>query len=769
RMDYTAIGDTTNVTSRLQNAAEPGQIVISEATHRLVEGYCTTQPLDALVLKGKTEPMRAWNVLTVQETRTRLEVEAERGLTSFVGREREFQLLTDCFAQAQEGHGQIMFLVGEAGLGKSRLLLEFRHRIGTDATWLEGHAMSFGRSMAFHPLIDMLRRNVGIEEDDPENVIIEKIDQHVLRLDAALQPILPYLRYLLAVDPGDPMVQALDPQLRRAELFDALRRLLLRAAEVRPQVLVFEDLQWMDKATEAFVAFLADSIPTSRVLCLFTHRSDYRHPFGERTYHTRMSLPTLSAADTVQIAQAMLTTEHLPDELATLIVQKAEGNPFFVEEVVKSLRETGVLRQEGDRYILTKPLDDIIVPDTIQDVLMARIDRLEDAPKRTLQLASVVGREFTYRLLDRLTDIRQRTEACLQELKAIELIYEKSLFPELLFMFKHALTQDVAYNSLLEQQRKDLHGTIARAIEELYADRLPEHYDMLAYHFARGEAWPKALEYLLKAAQKAAQAFAPREALSLYDQVLAVLDRLDPTAPVETRMTTLKARAGLQFALGDFASAEREWQHLVEVARQANDRASEGAALAGASSATMWAQDFDRALAYASQAIEIGEQTTAPAALAGGIGTTAYIYAVTSRLDEARPLVDRALTLSRSAGDVAQQTMALFFSGFMDNWQGAYDTGTALLGEGVEIARQHNLLGNLIRCLWAQGVTLVGKGNYDQAQQILTEASDLADKIGDEAMAPRILNTLGWLFIECQDFERGIAYNARGAERARLR
>jgi predicted ATPase len=256
------------------------------------------------------------------------------------------------------------------------------------------------------------------------------------------------------------------------------------------------------------VAFLIDSIPTSRVLCLCTYRPGYVQPFGERTYHTRMVLPTLTTADSIAMAEAMLGTKHLPEALRNLIIHKAEGNPFFVEEVVKSLQEVGAIRQVEGRYVLARSLDEIEVPDTIQDVIMARIDRLEEAPKKTLQLASVIGREFTHRLLDRLADIRDRTETYLHELKAIELIYEKRLFPELAYMFKHALTQDVAYHSLLEQRRQELHRLIGQAIEDLYTDWLAEQYAVMAYHFAKGEAWAKALDYFLKAAGQATQAFA---------------------------------------------------------------------------------------------------------------------------------------------------------------------------------------------------------------------------------------------------------------------
>ena len=596
RMDYTAVGDTTNVAARLEQEAAPNQIVISEATHRLVAGYCTMRPLGSFALKGKTIPVAAWEVITAREARTRLEVAAERGLTPLIGRVRELNALHDCFAQARLGHGQIVFLVGEAGIGKSHLLLEFRHQLGeAEATWLEGHALSFGQAMAFHPLLDLLKRNFHIEEDDPESLIIEKIEQGVLRLGDELRPILPYLRYFLAVDPGDAAVRTMDPQLRRAELFASLRRLLVRAAEVRPQVLVFEDLHWMDKATEAALLAIADSIPSSRVLCLFTYRPGYIQPFGDRTYHTRLTLPPLSTQDSMQMAQAILATEQLPAALQTLVMQKAEGNPFFVEEVVKSLQEMSVIRRVGSQYVLTKPIEEIVVPDTIQDVLMARIDRLDEVPKQTLQVAAVIGQEFTYRLLRRLEDMQECTEASLQALKAIELIYEMSLYPELAYMFKHALTQDVAYNSLLVQQRQELHRRIGHAIEDLYADRLAEQYEVLAYHFSRGETWGKAFEYFCKAAEKAAQAFATREALTLYDQALEVAGHLGDTVEANTLMTIYRREAALYFILSDFARSHTANEHLLALARQIGDRMSEGTALVGMGMASLWAQDFDRA------------------------------------------------------------------------------------------------------------------------------------------------------------------------------
>jgi tetratricopeptide (TPR) repeat protein len=710
-----------------------------------------------------------WEVISARIARTRLEVGAERGLTPFVGRERELQLLFECFEQAKAGHGQVVFIAGEPGIGKSRLLLEFHRRLGDEATWIEGRSMSFGRSMAFHPLIDLLRRNFRIEESDTEGMIVTKVERSVLRLGEDLRPLLPYLRYLLSVDPGDAAVLAMDPQQRRGEIFDALRRLTLRASEVRPQVTVFEDAHWMDQATEAYLLFMADSIPASRVLRILTYRTGYVQPFGDRTYHTRIALNTLSTEHSIEMAQALLATASLPEELKALIVRKAEGNPFFVEEVVKSLLEVGALRRTGDGYVLAKRLDEIFVPDTIQDVIMARIDRLQEAPKRALQFASVIGREFTRRLLDRIAEIRARTEELLQELKAIELIYEKSVFPELAYMFKHALTHEVAYNSLLVQRRKELHRLIALAIEELYAERLAEQYEVLAYHFSRGEEWAKALEYLLKAAEKAAQAFATREAIALYDQALEAVAHLGDAMEISTLMAIHQTKIDLYLILSDFERSRIEAERLLALTRRAGDRVREGVALAGMGRALYRAHNFAQALVYAHQAIAVATAGDARPVLAAGHFITAHVYLVTGQLDQGKAELDQALAISRSAGDAFYQSYTLNLVGQSKNWEGEYTEAVRFQAEGLAIARAHNLIVPLLVGFFSNGVTLTGKGDYDAALARFEEGLVLAEKVGNEVYRHRLLNSLGWLLIECGDLERAIDLNRRGAEGARKR
>jgi class 3 adenylate cyclase/tetratricopeptide (TPR) repeat protein len=763
RMDYTAVGDTTNLAARLQQAAAPGQTVIAATTHRLVAGYCRTQPLGALSVRGKSAPVHAWEVLAARTDRTRLEVEAERGLTPFVGRTRELRLLHDGFAQAKGGQGQVVFLVGEPGIGKSRLLLEFRRQLGPTAQWSEGHAISFGQAMAFYPLIAWLKHYFDLEEGDAEDTLVEKVTQGVLNLGEELRPYLPYLFYLLTLDPG-PVVSSMDPQQRRGEIFDALRHVILGAAAVYPQVVVFEDLQWMDQATQDFLGFFMDSVPTARVLCLLTYRMGYAPPFGERTYHTRLALTTLSSPDSLQMAQSLLLTDSLPAALQTLITQRAEGNPFFVEEIIKTLQDTGALGQSEEPAVLTRPAWEVVIPETIQAIIMARIDRLAEAPRRTLQLASVIGREFTRRLLDRLAELHTHTERYLQELKALELIYERSLFPELAYMFKHALIQDVTYNSLLVRRRQELHQLIGRAMEELYADRLPEQYEMLAYHFAKAEVWDKALDYLLKAAEKATQAFATREALALYDQAEDVVRQCGAEASTETRMQIHQARADLYLLRSDFERAHTEWESVLALARQTGAQVREGMALVGMGTASYLGHKFDQALAEARQAIVVAETVGAQSVLAGAHLTIGYVFALMGRLDEARGELGHTITISRSLGDVANEAAALIYEAEMPGWEARFDEAAHLYTAGIQLARAHNVLMSLLEGLFMYGITLTGKGDYDGALALLTEGLALTEKVGDENFVPRYLNSLGWLYFECGDLDRGLALNRQAAE-----
>jgi class 3 adenylate cyclase/tetratricopeptide (TPR) repeat protein len=764
RMDYTAVGDATNVAARMQQVGEPGRVTISEATHRLVRGYFETRPLGEMQLKGKAEPVSGWEVVAAREARTRLEVEADRGLTPFVGRERELRLLLEAFERARGGHGQVAFLVAEAGMGKSRLLVELRRRIGEDAAWQEGHCLSFGKAMAFHPLVDLLRRQLNIEEGDGEAAIATKIERGVADLGPDLASAVPYVRALLSIDPGDARVRGMSPAQRRGETFEALRRMLVRATERRPQVLVIEDLHWIDSASEQFLTTLIESVPALRAMLVFTYRPGYPNPFGERSYFTRVVPAALSTEESARIAEAVLSADVLPAELRALVAAKAEGNPFYIEELVKSLKEGRTLDRVEGRLVLARPASEIAIPGSIQDVIAARIDRLPEAPKRTLQLASVIGREFTRRLVDRLSEMREGTDGALRELTALELIHERRLFPELAYAFKHALTQDVAYASLLVQRRQELHRLVGGAIEELYTDRLPEHYEVLAHHFSQSEDVERALTYLLRAAEKATQAFGLRQALELYGEALKTAARLEDRVPATTLMAIHRARADLFLGVGEFKRSREEAETLVALARRVQDPPAQANALVQCASALQWAEDFPGALERAREAIELAEAAGAQGPLAGGLFVRGYMHAVSGRLDPAKEDVERALAIARAVGDPTRQALGLHTLALRSGWQGEYRQSLELATEGVQLARAHHLAVPLIRCLWNQGAAWNDLGEYDAGLAALMEGLALAERLGDDAFIPRFQNTLGWLHMECGDLARGMELSEQSYE-----
>jgi class 3 adenylate cyclase/tetratricopeptide (TPR) repeat protein len=769
-ISYSAMGMTTHLAARMEQTAAPGTIWISGDTRRLVGGLVDAEPRGEFEMKGVAQPVPVYELCGLGKARTRLEAASQAGLTPFVGRQNELRALEGRFAEADAGRGQVVTIVGDPGIGKSRLLMEFRERLGEQVAWVEGRSVSFGQSMAFHPLIDLLRRNFRVDEQDGAEVVREKVAAGVRRIGLGLEPAVPYLVHMLGAAEADDPVHTLDPQIRRAETFDALRQLLLRAAERKTQVLVFEDLHWSDHATREFLRYLLDSVPGARVLILLTHRPGMDAALGDRTYATRLVLHKLSEAESGEMAEAVLASADLPKELRALIRRKAEGNPFFVEELITALSETGAIRPEGTTWVLGRPLDQIAVPDTIQDVLMSRIDRLENEPRQALQLAAVIGREFTQRLLDRIAEIRAGTTTVLRELQAIELIYEKALFPELAYMFKHALTQDVAYGSLLTQRRRELHRRIGEAIEDLYGDRLAEHYAVLAHHFARGEDWARAAEYFERAADHAAAAFAIHEALALCDQAIAARCHCGDESAIDVKRADLHAKkAGLYMLRSEVGKAHDENVRAAELAAQLADPAREGAAFAGMAVASFFSYQFDRAVDESQRAIDVGLSIGSDSIVAAGQCWTAWVGAVTGRLDDARSTFTEARKRAANSRSLLHETISTAILSQIANWQGDFGKSEPLGKAALQLGRENNLpLPHLIS-LFSLGLPLTGQGKYDEALSIFSEGLTLAEKVGDEIFRNRMLNCTGWVHAECGNVEGAIQFNEEGLGQSRER
>ena len=427
-------------------------------------------------------------------------------------------------------------------------------------------------------------KTFGIREGDGEPELIAKVEQG-MRAMGGLEAETSYVRYLFSADPGDPAVAAMDASARRKRLFDALRALMLRGATLRPLVLVFEDLHWIDTSTREYLDFAMDSVAGARVMVILTHRLGQMHPFPGRSFHTTLNLHHLSGAQALEMATRVLGTTEFPEELKIALEEKAEGVPLFVEEMTKSLVDLGFLERENGHYRVTKALEDLSVPDTMQGIIMARLDRLGGDGKRMVQLASVIGRQFVVRLLERVAGLTGKLEGLLGELKALEIIYEQGLLAEPGYIFKHAVIQDVAYSSLLVQSRKDLHRAVGEAIEELYRDRLTEHFGELAHHFARGEDWAKAMQYSTLAGDQAAHVFANAEAKKHYFSALDAAAKLSPSPDWEALLTLHSKYAEVMLNLSEYDDAAAEYLKAVELARRAGDRRREMEALVWLSAA----------------------------------------------------------------------------------------------------------------------------------------------------------------------------------------
>ena len=468
-MDYSAVGQTTHLAARMEQLAAPGSILLTAATLRLVEGLVRVQALGPVPIKGLAAPVEVWELVGVTALRRRLQAAVARGLSPFVGRQPEMEALQQTLARARAGQGQVVALLGEPGVGKSRLVYEFLHSHHTQG-WLrlESSSVSYGKATAYLPVCDLLEAYCHIEDRDDLRTVRAKVTGHLLTLDAALQDAVPAVLALFEVLPTDSPFLSLDPLQRRRRTLEALKRVLLRESQGQPLLLVFEDLHWIDSETQAVLDLLVESLPTAQVLLLVNYRPEYQHGWGSKTYYTQLRLDPLPEASADSLLQALLGHAPVWCPSPQLLIARTQGNPFFLEESVRTLVETGVLVGDRGAYRLAHPLDTLQVPATVQALLAARIDRLSPEDKRLLQTAAVIGTEVPWPLLHAIADAADEAlYHSLAQLQAAEFLYETSLFPEHAYTFKHALTREVAYGSLLHERRRTLHGRIVAALEAL--------------------------------------------------------------------------------------------------------------------------------------------------------------------------------------------------------------------------------------------------------------------------------------------------------------
>ena len=574
-MDYSAIGQTTHLAARMEQLAAPGSILLTTATLRLVEGLVRVQALGPVPVKGLAEPVEVWQLVGVSALRRRLQAAVARGLSPFVGRQTEFEALQQALERAGAGHGQVVAIVGEAGVGKSRLVYEVIHSHHTQG-WLvlESASVSYGKATPYFPVLDLLKRYTQVEERDDTRTIRARVTGQVLSLDEALQETIPAFLWLLDALPAEHPLLTLEPPQRRRRTLDALKRVLVRESQVQPLLLVFEDLHWIDSETQALLDTLVEGLPTTRLLLLVNYRPEYQHGWGSKTYYTQLRLDPLPPVSAAAFLHTLLGDDPSLAPLTRLLSARTGGNPFFLEESVRTLVETQVLVGEHGAYRLTQALASLQVPATVQAVLAARIDRLSPEEKRLLQTAAVIGTEVPLPLLQAIAALPEdELHRGLARLQAAEFLYETSLFPEPAYTFKHALTHEVAYGSLLQERRRTLHAGIVEASETLYGDRLTEQVERLAYHAVRGEVWEKALRYSRQAGARALARSANQEAVTYFEGALAALQHLPDSSDQHAQAIDLRfdlCRALL--SLGAFARIFALLQEAIALAEAGHDQ-----------------------------------------------------------------------------------------------------------------------------------------------------------------------------------------------------
>ncbi len=757
RMDYTAVGQTTHLAARMEQLASPGTIRLTAETLRLAEGYVEVKSLGPIPIKGLPEPVEVYELTGAGTARTRLQAAALRGLTRFVGRDAEIEHLRRVLGQAGAGRGQVVAIVGEAGVGKSRLVYEFTHSHRVqDWLILDASSVSYGKATSYLPVIDLLKGYFKIGDRDDHREMRDKVLGRVLGLDRALEPLLPSLLALLDLPVEDTAWQNLDPPQRRQRTLDAGKRLLLRESQVQPLLVVFEDLHWIDGETQALLDSLVESLASARLLLLVNYRPEYEHRWGSKTAYSQLRLDSLPAESAAELLAALLGPDPGLAPLTQMLVKR--GNPFFLEETVRTLVETGALAGERGAYRLTRPVEALQVPATVQTILAARIDRLPPEEKQLLQAASVIGKNVPHALLAAIAD--QPEEALrrgLAHLQEAEFLYETQLFPDLEHTFKHALTHEVTYEGLLQDRRRQLHTQIVAAIERLYAERLSEHVERLAHHALRGQLWDKAVRYSRQAGTRALDRSAAREALAHFDQARAALRELPESRERTEQLIDLcfEQRNAL-VPLGEFARVGEVLNEARALAEGLGDQRRLGWALG-------YLAFLYSNLGESGRGIEAGESACAIAEAVGDlglrVGATYYLGLALWFAGDLRRAADAlraAIALVKGAplgerfglpGGGLPAALARFVLAWVLAELGEFAEAVAAGEEGLRIAQAAGHPFSEVWARWGLGYAHLRHGDFAAATRVLEQGLALCRGMEIRFALPFVAASLGSAYL----------------------
>ena len=766
RMDYSAVGQTTHLAARMEQMAAAGQILITAEGLLAAEGYVEAKRLGPVQVKGLAAPVEVYEVTGAGPVRTRLQAALARGFTRFTGRETAMARLRSQIALAGKGHGQVVSIVGEPGVGKSRLVHEFvSSEDARDWLILKTGPQSHGRATSYLPVIVLLREYFKIDSRDDHAQIRRKVGEAVRSLDPNLEAIVSPLLALLDVPVADPEWDELNPQLRRRLTFDALRRLLLRQSEAQPLIVVVEDVHAIDSESEALLNGLVESIPSLPVLVLATFRPEYRQAWGNKGYHTQLRLEPLNAERAGELLKTLLGDQPTLRPVTEMLIQRTGGNPFFLEEGVRALIETGVIAREAGAYRLVKDLKAVQVPPTVQAVLAARIDRLSPDEKWLLQSAAVIGRSVPFSLLQAISEHDEDTlRGLLARLQAAEFLYETSLFPELEYAFKHALTQEVAYHALLHETRRALHGRIVEALERGPGSGLSDQIDRLAHHALRGELWEKAIVYLHEEGLKATARSASGEAVACVEQALVALSHL-PETP-DTIAQGIDLRFNLHSALiplGEFSRIVEVLRDAEQLADKLGDRARQGRVQASMATWYWCIGDPDRALASGQRALGMAAALEDGALEAVANHRVGEAHVSLANYPQAIASFERNLELRTTAPSPKRFGMAALQSVTSRSWMawclacvGDFGVANAVARESIRVAEAANHPYSLATTYSGAGQRHQMQGEFALAIPLLERAVDLCLSENFGPLYRYTAPNLGLAYVRCGRVEEGV-------------
>jgi class 3 adenylate cyclase/tetratricopeptide (TPR) repeat protein len=776
RVEFKAVGDTVNLASRTEGLAEPGTTYVTEDTFKLTEGFFRFEALGEKKIKGKEEQVKVYQVIAPSTRRTKFDVSAERGLTPLVGRERELELLLDGFQRAKSGKGQAFSIISEAGCGKSRLLYEFRKAVANeDVIFLEGRCLSYSRGVAYHPVIDILKSNFDIQEGEGDTEIREKVKRSLEIMKVDEPSTLPYLLELLSVkDSGIDRI-SMSPEAKKDRINEAIKRIVIKGSEIRPLVIAFEDLHWIDKSSEDLVRSHLESIPGSRVLLIFTYRPEFVHTWGAKSYHNQLTLHRLSNRESFEMVTHILGTKETEGSLDELILEKTEGVPFFIEEFIKSLKDLKIIEKKDNTYQLIKDIRQVAIPSTIQDVIMARVDSLPEGAKEVFQTGSVIEREFSYPLINRVTGLPEKELlSYLSILKNSELLYERGIYPQSNYVFKHALTREVVYDSILAKRKKKLHEEIGNAIEELYRDNLSEQYEVLSEHYFLSVNYLKSAEYSRFASKKAEKKASLNDAIAYARKRVTSLERLPRTEDVEKQIIDTRTVLGLYIAqMNYYIEAKEAIDPIVDLAVRRNykRRLCQIYTILGVYYSYV-EEDYPRAFKTLEEALKISEEVKDIVSLVLASQWYGCALGWHCEFERSRNYLQIGLDINLAANNLWGIGIIKSNLVYFSYWQqGRIDLAFRTSNEGLQIAEESGDIYTKAMACVIHGASCYGKGLLEEAEKFLLKGLEFCERINLHAWDGGAQFHLGETYFEMGDFPRSKEHCQKGTwafERNRL-